>query len=178
MKWARDYLNDDDFYSSCDDDIMINMGGLVNVVNLMKVKIKVNGWPGFPIICTYRTKRNDAPDRRRDSKYFVSYEEYPWPFWPDFCLGGAYTSSIKVVRQLLETSRGTEPLPMDDVWITGVLREKIGMPRQYIRELSQPLAIHYFGFHFNDGRIRRKFMKEKWEEMLKRFNQSDMCFCI
>ena len=177
MQWAAENLDDGDFYTSSDDDVLINMVGLVKVVNDLRVKVQRSGWPEFPIICVHRTKYVDAPDRRNNSKYFISSEEYKWPFYPDYCLGGAYTTSVGVVRQLLEVSKEVELIRMDDVWITGVLRTRIGMPRQYVRQLDSSLAIHYFGFRRYKSNNRREFMKEEWDKLSQRFGQSTVCRC-
>ena len=58
------------------------------------------------------------------------------------CLGGAYTTNVGVVRQLWKAAQETKIIKMDDVWITGILRERIGMPRQYVRRLDKSVAIH------------------------------------
>jgi len=177
MQWAADNLNDNDFYTSSDDDVLINLVSLVKVMNAMLEKVKVNQWPDFPIICVHRTKYVDSPDRRNNSKYFISKEEYKWPYYPDYCLGGAYTTSVGVVRQLLEVSHEVNPIRMDDVWITGVLRTRIGMPRQYIRQLDSSLATHYYGFRRYKSKTRRGFMKEEWDKLTLEFDKSTICRC-
>ena len=177
MQWAVENLNDVDYYMSSDDDMLINMVGLVKMLNQLIEHVRRNHWPDFPILCVHRTKFVDIPDRRNSSKYYISTDEYKWPYYPDYCLGGAYTTSVGVVRQLWKSSRGVEPVKMDDVWITGILRTKIGMPRQYVRQLDSSLATHYYGFRRNKSKTRRGFMKAEWDKLQTQFEKSVVCRC-
>ena len=115
----------------------------------------------FPILCSYKARLNDGPDRKNTSKYYISSKEYRWPFYPDYCLGGAYTTSVGVARQLWQASQEVKPLKMDDVWITGILRERIGMPRQYIRKLDVSVATHHHGFAKTAGQSKCEQMQKE-----------------
>ena len=68
MQWAVENLKDEDFYTSSDDDVMINLAGLVKEMNQLREKVQENLWPEFPILCVHRTKYVDQPDRRNTSK--------------------------------------------------------------------------------------------------------------
>ena len=177
MQWALENLDDNDFYTSSDDDVLINMGELVNVLNWHKEMVVRKKWPEFPIICTYKARINDHPERKTDDKWQVPYDEYKWPYWPDYCLGGAYTTSVKVVRELYKVSLRENPLRMDDVWITGILREKMGMPRQFVQQLNRSVAKHYFGFRGARSQEKKQYVREEWEKVLKSFKNSTICEC-
>ena len=177
MKWASENLNGTDFYSSGDDDVIVNLAELVKVIKWLKKRVLSDNWPDFPFICSLCAKIGNYPSRKNGTKYYTSFEEYKWPFWPDFCLGGAYTTSVKVASQLWNASRGVKPIKMDDVWITGVLREKIGMPRQFVRQILPPLAKHYFGYIGSIANSKRTFMQKEWQRVIKQFENSTMCTC-
>ena len=177
MEWAFKYFSDDVFYTSCDDDFMINMAGLVDGIKWHKNMVNDKDWPDFPIICTYLTRINDNPIRSRNSKYYISKDEYKWPYYPDYCLGGAYTTNVGVVRQLWEAAQGLDPLKMDDVWITGILRKRIGMPRQYIRKLDESVATHHSGFSKALEKLKRDQMREEWEAEKNKMENLTTCFC-
>ena len=153
------------------------MDGLVAAINWHLAKAAKEKWPEFPIICTYRARANTVPSRKNNSKYFTSKTEYKWPFWPDFCLGGAYTTSVKVVRLLWEVSFGVDLIKMDDVLITGILRERIGMPRQFIRRLDRPLASHNDGYKKLKRSERLKFITKEWKELSNNFKDKGSCTC-
>ena len=177
MQWVSDNFGDDVFYTSSDDDIIIDMLGLVNLIYWYQEKARRQKWPEFPIICTYKAKVGDWPERKVKSKWHVPYSEYKWPYWPDYCLGGAYTTSIRVVRQLREASKMFEPIRMDDVFITGILREKIGMPRQFIKQLNVSVANHYFGFRGIVDNSRRNYLKDEWDKLKETLKHSTSCQC-
>ena len=169
---------DDVYYTSCDDDFMIDIAGLVDVMKSHKDIIEMTQGSNFPIICSYEARLDSSPTRDKHSKYYTSKEEYKWPYWPDFCLGGAYTTNVGVVRQLWNASKEVKPLKMDDVWITGVLREKIGMPRQYIRQLDKSVAHHYTGFHTERNKSNREKMLKEWNSLQNKFEKLTKCSCL
>ena len=177
MRWMFENFPDDVYYTSCDDDFMIDIAGLVDVMKSQENNTEMTQGNDFPIICSYMAKFGDIPARDNRSKYYTSKEEYKWPYWPDFCLGGAYTTNVGVVRQLWNASKKIKPLKMDDVWITGVLREKIGMPRQYIRQLNKSVASHYGGLNKKKNKTNRKKMLEEWNSLQKKFENLTKCSC-
>ena len=177
MKWAFEYLPDDVFYTSCDDDFMINMAGLVDTLKWHQDMVNTSNWSNFPIICTYKARYSDGPDRRNTSKYYISKDEYKWPYYPDYCLGGAYTTSVGVARQLWEAAQKAKRLKMDDVWITGILRERIGMPRQYVRKLENSVATHHFGFRTEKDKTNREKMREEWKAEQIKMQNLTTCIC-
>ena len=177
MEWAIENFLDDVFYTSCDDDFMIDISELVKVMQWHQHKVKNELWDDFPILCSYKARLNDGPDRRNTSKYYISSKEYRWPFYPDYCLGGAYTTSVGVARQLWQASQEVKHLKMDDVWITGILRERIGMPRQYIRKLDVSIATHHRGFARTAGQSKREQMQKEWTNLQQKFENSTSCIC-
>ena len=179
MEWVSENFPDHVFYTSSDDDIMIDIPELIDVIQRYEMKVRSELWGDFPIICSYRTRLSDGPDRANDSKYYISIKTYKWRNYPDYCLGEAYTTSIGIVRQLWKASRGVEPLKMDDVWITGILREKIGMPRQYIRKLDKPAAHHYAEFANKGSELDRiRLINDKWKALQKKFENVTICDCF
>ena len=177
MQWVIENFPDKDFYTSCDDDFTINLGGVVNKVNEFRTLFTERKWPDFPILCVYKTRIADGPDRREWSKYYISTDEYKWPNYPDYCLGGAYTTSVGVVRQLYEISHFVDLLKMDDVWITGILRKRLGMPSQYIKAINPPLAFHHFGYGNRGIKERKKFIESEWKKMFDTFKTKNVCKC-
>ena len=177
MQYAAENLNDDVYYTSCDDDFMIDVGGLIIELNKLKNEFTEKKWPESPILCSFGILTESSPSRDPKSKYLEPEEEYRWPFWPTSCLGGAYTTSVSVARQLLESSRSEKPLRMDDVWITGVLREKIGMPRQYVKSFKPSLAKHYSGYAKFKSKARQVLVTRDWENIYKKFKHETVCTC-
>ena len=53
-------------------------------------------------------------------KYVVPYEDYPFPKWPPYALGGLLGYPLKTVRLLYEASLRVKTVWLDDVYITGI----------------------------------------------------------
>ncbi|CAK8693035.1 beta-1,3-galactosyltransferase 5-like [Clavelina lepadiformis] len=138
MQWTSQNLPEDFLYSSADDDFLIHVGKVQEVVDVYASEVEKESWPEYPIICMYKVVRESKPIRNKSSKYFVSKEEYKWPDYPQYCLGGMYSTSVSVVRQLFQVSLQLTPLRMDDVWITGILRQQINMPNEMVIFPQEP----------------------------------------
>lgn len=177
MKWADENLSENEFYTSCDDDVTFDFSGIVGTVNKFRDFVADRKWPEFPILCTYKTRIADGPDRHERSKYYLSRDKYKWPNFPDYCLGGAYTTSVSVARQLWTVSQSEKAIEMDDVWITGILRSKLMIPRQYIKEINPPLAFHHVGFRGKNEQERGEFLDDEWNKAKKSFDGLPWCSC-
>ncbi|XP_076816314.1 beta-1,3-galactosyltransferase brn-like [Clavelina lepadiformis] len=169
MQWTSDKLPRQYFYSSGDDDMMIDLVKLKEAVDENIAKISDENWPEFPIICTYETKESSHPIRDKQDKNFISVQDYSEPNWPKFCLGGFYTTSVRVIRQLWEASLTSKRINTDDVFITGILRQKIGMPDEMVVPGISETCQHLGGFFEN------KF-KTMWSERKMKFENKSICF--
>ncbi|CAK8679079.1 unnamed protein product [Clavelina lepadiformis] len=175
MKWASENLPYNFFYSTSDDDMWIDMLKLVGVITEYNNVVGERNWPEFPVICTYKFGEDSVkPLRKPKDKNFIPREKYRWPYWPAFCFGGMYTTSVSTAKQLWEISQISEPfLNVDDVWITGLLRHKLGMPDEMIIKLDEPLAQHYKGFKNKEGKKLLEF--KEWNDLSKRLEKISVC---
>ena len=129
MQWAST-LPTKWLYTSIDDDISVNLTKLVEYFNqLVKPEVllpntNVN-FQNFPIVCVYSYQDRDPPSRNPRSKWYMSEADFPGKFWPVYCRGGAYTTTISMVKKLFQASRRTTRLQLDDVWVTGFMRLKV-----------------------------------------------------
>ncbi|CAK8692943.1 unnamed protein product [Clavelina lepadiformis] len=169
MQWTLDKLPRQYFYSSGDDDMMIDLVKIKDAVDKNNAIVSEEKWPEFPIICTYETREPGYPIRDKKHKNFISVQEYRWPNWPKFCLGGFYTTSVRVIRQLWEASLTSKRINTDDVFITGILRHKIGMPDEMVVPGISQTCQHMNGF------IENRF-KTMWSERKKKFENKSICF--
>ncbi|XP_076816629.1 beta-1,3-galactosyltransferase 5-like isoform X2 [Clavelina lepadiformis] len=176
MQWSSENLPENYLYSSADDDVLIDFEMVQKVVDAnYGRKAKKQIWQEYPIICMYKVVRESKPIRNKSSKYFVSKEEYKWPDYPQYCLGGMYSTSVSVVRQLFQVSLQQTPLRMDDVWITGILRQQINMPNEMVIFPKEPtvkrLSTSGENFAENDsGNV--------WENTLRqRTSLKKICLC-
>ncbi|KAG6939171.1 beta-1,3-N-acetylglucosaminyltransferase 5 [Chelydra serpentina] len=122
--WVNAYCPHAKFIMSADDDIFIHMPNLVAYLQSL-VEIGVQDiWIG-------RVHRGAPPVRDKTSKYYVPYEMYPWPSYPDYTAGAAYVISSDVAAKVYEASQTLNTsLYIDDVFM-GLCANKMGIVPQY-----------------------------------------------
>lgn len=54
---------------------------------------------------------------------------WPWDKYPDYCSGLLYALRPQVAIKLVLMSRVTPLLPLDDIFITGILRDRLDEPK-------------------------------------------------
>ena len=178
MKWASNNLKDEDFYSSGDDDMIVNLGLLQENIDKYATEKSNNQWPEYPLICSYGIRIGGTPKRSRSSKNRITIEEYKWTEWPKFCFGGMYTTSVSVIKQLYEISKTRAPLRTDDVWITGILRNIMGMPSSMIVFPEPAIAQHTSVYgHNNKPKVATKNFLKVWENTYQNFSSKSICKC-
>ena len=135
MQWSAENLSEEWVYVSVDDDMIVFVPNLVDYLNHLFEPQDKNPaskdpirpcYEDLPIVCVHMLKENDTPNRFWFSKWYVPYEEYSGSTWPAYCRGGLYLMSNKMTADIFEASRTTAYLSMDDVWITGFMRRKLG----------------------------------------------------
>ena len=60
---------------------------------------------------------------------YVSEELWPWSTYPAFCNGYVYALSPEAALKLVLASKSTPLLPLDDIFVTGVLRDRLEQPK-------------------------------------------------
>ena len=65
------------------------------------------------------------PIRDWYSRWYLSSADYPNEFYPDFVTGQIYMIGCSLLPKLLKVARLVKPIYLEDVWITGILRERI-----------------------------------------------------
>jgi len=178
MYWASTNLPQDYFYSTADDDFMINVGLLKENIDENIGRMDLEGWKEFPILCGFVYGEKELPVREENRKWYLPVSIYKWKSFPQYCHGGLYTISVKITAQLYEESRLLQPLSLDDVWITGILRNRLGMPDDMVIKISPPPGIHFDGYVGKDTDSKRVFMQKDWNNIFDKFkNTMAICTC-
>jgi hypothetical protein len=117
LNWVRQHCVKLDLVFKVDDDVYVNVHNLVHFVRSNYQSN--NSVFGYPLLQT-------VPVRDKDSKHYISIEEYPWVNYPYYVQGPAYFMHASVVIPLLAASQTIPFNPFEDVFLTGMCREKAG----------------------------------------------------
>ncbi len=79
MKWASNPCHSAKFFLKVDDDVLVNMYGLLPFLRSYAQPVN-NSIYGLPQL-------NDKVIRHTRSKYYMSKYDYPSDFYPPYCLG-------------------------------------------------------------------------------------------
>ncbi|NWU00837.1 B3GN5 glucosaminyltransferase, partial [Urocynchramus pylzowi] len=124
FSWVNTYCPHARFIMSADDDIFIHMPNLIAYLQSLTQMGAQDLWIG-------RVHRGSPPVRDKSSKYYVPYEMYQWPSYPDYTAGAAYVISNDVAAKVYEASLTLNTsLYIDDVFM-GLCANKMGIVPQY-----------------------------------------------
>ncbi len=71
-----------------------------------------------------------VPVRNPQSKYYITEEQYPESSYPAFVTGPSYLVSKSAVNHLFSAALDHPFLHLEDVFITGIIAEQVGVPRR------------------------------------------------
>ncbi|XP_069474748.1 lactosylceramide 1,3-N-acetyl-beta-D-glucosaminyltransferase [Ambystoma mexicanum] len=124
FSWVNTYCPHAKFIMSADDDIFVHTPNLVSYLQSLADLDVQDFWIG-------KVHRGSPPVRNKDSKYYVSYDMYPWPSYPDYTAGAAYVISRDVADKVYKASQTLNvSLYIDDVFM-GLCANKIGVVPQH-----------------------------------------------
>ncbi|ODM92808.1 Beta-1,3-galactosyltransferase 1, partial [Orchesella cincta] len=120
-KWINKYCPGATFILKTDDDAFVDIFQLFDFIS------RTYGFAPKPgtLICNVfpeGTKPVRAK-KARGSKWSVTMDEYPHSVYPRYCGGLAYLATGDVVARILDVSDRVKFFWIDDVFVTGILRE-------------------------------------------------------
>lgn len=126
FRWINMYCAHAKFVMSADDDIFIHMPNLIEYLRSLEQIGVQDFWVG-------RVHRGSPPIRDKSSKYYVPYEMYHWPSYPDYTAGAAYVISSDVAAKVYEASQTLNTsLYIDDVFM-GLCANKMNIiPQNHV----------------------------------------------
>lgn len=120
VRWASTYCSNVSLVLKIDDDMLLNVWDLaVRVRTLRGVRRTLWGL----------LAQKWTPQRNPRSKWYVSARAYQNSSYPDFLAGPAYLLSGDSVPLLARGSAGVPYLYLEDVFLTGIVAEKMGVRR-------------------------------------------------
>ena len=114
--WIRMYCHTAKVFMKADDDLAFDMERLVKTVQPYINKPR-------HLMC-YLMKRPGVI-RDKKNKFYVSVEEYPDKFYPDYCNGWAFLYTRDIVEEMCRYMLQTEMFKIADVWTTGLVMNKV-----------------------------------------------------
>ena len=199
MQWAATNLAFDDFYASSDDDFVVDF---VSIADFLEYQVKLRKYKeekigllrtnketriSMPIYCVYYLDKIKGPNRDKSSKWYINETEYSLDRYPPYCGGGFYMMPVAMAYDLYKMSKVTRVLAMDDVWVTGILRQKLGRgddnvvkaewPPTNLRDSDETKKLwkHLWGDY---GMIKKdvaKLLPEAWDDWNKRLKGRPHC---
>ena len=113
--WANKHCAHVQFVMKTDDDVYVNIPGLLDVLMAEKKDFSLG-----------KLKKDAPPFRNKDNKWYISYEDYPNTTYPDYYNGPGYVLSMKYVRGILNIYPNVHFLPFEDVFV-GLCLKRLGL---------------------------------------------------
>ena len=119
LHWVSTYCHLAKYLVKVDDDMSWNMPAFLDSW--------FRWWIPYPGIIYGNSVINANVIRRNKSKWAVTEEEYLWDTYPNYVGGPAYVISVNAVPKLIDVLDQVHFISMEDVFVTGILRQKAGV---------------------------------------------------
>jgi beta-1,3-galactosyltransferase 1 len=122
FKWTMNWCSSVPFVLKTDDDMLINVRGLLQELENSKYKLSQ------PLIIG-RIQAGSTPYRQKSSKWYLPHWLYEGTIFPMFASGTGYVMTQEAVCEVFSNALDTPLLPLEDVFLTGVVATKnLGIP--------------------------------------------------
>ena len=149
LLWVTEYCSGARIIAKTDDDMWLDLHGVVTVANNLALPAD-----GEMLACTVL---HDMPVER-SGKWSVSKEEIVDRNYPPACSGWLYLLSNVSSATLLKAATGAKYFWIDDVWVTGILRQSIGLDLTNI-----PLSITTSSSHLQMSKAIQSQRSWHWD---------------
>ncbi|NXR41544.1 B3GL1 acetylgalactosaminyltransferase, partial [Zosterops hypoxanthus] len=122
FQWLSEFCSNARFFMKTDVDVFINTPNLVKL--LLQLNSSENVFTGYPFI-------ENLAYRGLSKKNFISYEEYPFKFYPPYCSGLGYILDGKLALRTYELMGHVKPVKFEDVYVgicLNILQVNITIP--------------------------------------------------
>ncbi|NXI43461.1 B3GL1 acetylgalactosaminyltransferase, partial [Galbula dea] len=124
FRWLTEFCPNARFLMKTDTDVFINTANLVKF--LLKLNSSENIYTGYPLIDNFAYR---GFYKRR----YISYDEYPFRFYPPYCGGMAYIVDGKLALRVYELMSYIKPIKFEDVYVgicLNILKVNITVPEE------------------------------------------------
>lgn len=123
LQWITQLCANARYFVKTDDDVFLNLFNLQRVLQINSDTLKSN------VIGACAVNRN--PVRQKQSKYYISYSEYPFFMYPKFCSGTCYAASVELAHKIRQISVNVPYFPLEDVYV-GMCLQLIGATVKHV----------------------------------------------
>ena len=113
LQWTKDYCPQAKYILKTDDDTYFNLPALLQQL------------PSLSNISLLGSLNSNAPVQRQ-GLWQVNQAQFPQPTYPPYCSGCAYVLNQDILSALLTAAKSIPMLPIEDVYVTGLLAHSIG----------------------------------------------------
>ncbi|XP_070388839.1 beta-1,3-galactosyltransferase 5-like [Dermacentor albipictus] len=124
LKWAFMYCSRAQFLLKADDDVFVNVDNLVRFLLALRNGKRRTG----PFVVSYM-RRNRTAERDLAHKNYLPQSVFANDNLPLYASGTAYVMSCDAVRPLFTEALVTPFLYIEDVFITGLVAQKVGVDK-------------------------------------------------
>lgn len=110
MNWVASYCQQASYVMKTDSDMFVNTEYLIYKLLRPELKPKKNYFTG-------NNMRGFAPNRNKNSKWYMSPELYPGDKYPTFCSGTGYVFSGDMAGKIYLASLSIRHLHLEDVYV-------------------------------------------------------------
>ena len=169
LSWAITYCPQAKLVLKQDDDILVDYYQISQLAHMKPIRAEEPSWNiqrmlfsssnhfGKDKFILGKSLNSMKVIRDRNSKWFVQKSEYPADVYPSFVSGWGYLTTVEAIRSMLERSSPKEYFWIDDVFVTGTLRNRADVT---ILDMSS-IFTHYKG-HILCCLFPKKRTRQRW----------------
>jgi len=162
------------FVLKADDNVFVEMYHLMNFLTAV-----YGNHPDPSIVCDV-IPAGTAPHKPEQSEILKQMKSSKEDLYPKYCSGAAYLITPSLIPSFLKATRDVPPIPLDDIYMMGMVREYLGISPFYLNlrytyELSrpykwlkrknfQPLPFLFVVSDSKDKRNWSEAVKKLWEK--------------
>ncbi|CAH1787657.1 unnamed protein product [Owenia fusiformis] len=140
FKWVEQYCSNAKYAFFLDDDYYVSNRNLKKFIHTVPESKRKNFIAGY--IWTYA-----RPLRQKNSKWYVTLEEYPYFYWPPYPTAGSYLVTMETIHKFNIAMLYTKYTRFDDVFI-GIVAWKLGI------RLTHSEHMHYYNVPYTKEAYR------------------------
>lgn len=134
LEWVKTYCPKVAYILKCDDDMFINIPKLLGMISKRNKSNRV---------IYGRLAKKWQPIRNKNSKYYVSIQQYKPSVFPDFTTGPSYLLPSCVVNDLYYAALNHTYVKLEDVFMTGIVAHYVNVKRAHVNEfINKRVSFH------------------------------------